>query len=197
MQNTTPETPATTATFAAAPKPDDFKAVIDLLSVLGDANRDLAKLEREIETHYVGHVTKHRDDYATLQKTISETEAALEVIARRNPQWFGDKKNVSTPYGVVKFKASTELVAADEQDAIRRILKARRPRLLRRNIELNRELLDELSDKELAAFGITRKAKENITIETKVVDLGKAVKAAEKSEKAAAKAAKQAAAAAA
>lgn len=193
MQTTTPETPATTATFAAAPKPDDFKALIDLLAVLGEANRKLAEMEREIETLYVGHVTERRAEYAAMQKSIGETEAALEVIARRNPQWFGEKKNVSTPYGVVKFKASTELVAADEQDAIRRILKARRPRLLRRNIELNRELLDELSDKELAAFGIIRKPKENITIETKVVDLGKAVKAAEKSEKAANKAAKQAA----
>ena len=187
------ETPATTATFSAAPKPDDFKAVVDLLAVLGEANRKLDAMEREIETLYVGHVTERREAYADLQKTVSETEAALEVIARRNPQWFEEKKNVSTPFGVVKFKASTELVAADEQDAIRRILKARRPRLLRRNIELNRELLDELSDKELAGFGITRKPKENCTIETKVVDLGKAVKAAEKSAKAANKAAKQAA----
>lgn len=190
----TTETPSTTATFAAAPKPDDFKAVVDLLAELGEANRKLAAMESEIEALYVGHVTDRRDAYAELQKTVSETEAALEVIARRNPQWFAEKKNVSTPFGVVKFKASTELVAADEQDAVRRILKARRPRLLRRTIELNRDLLAELSDKELAAFGITRKPKENCTIETKVVDLGKAVKAAEKSEKAANKAAKKAAA---
>jgi hypothetical protein len=58
---------------------------------------------------------------------------------------------------------------------------------------LNKEALTEVSDAELAKYGITRKAKENFSVSTEVVNLGKAVKAAERSEKAAAKAAKKAA----
>jgi len=128
---------------------------------------------------------------------VSETEAALEVIARRNPQWFGEKKSIKTPFGGVKFTSSKELVVTDENISVQLVQslagKDGAEKYLRTVTVLNKEALAELTDLELAKFGITRKSKENFSAETKVVKLGAAVASAEKSEKAAAKAAKAAA----
>lgn len=187
------DTPATTATFVTAPRPGDFEALINFLNILGEAGRMLAALESEIETGYLEIVTLKRANYAKLQQMISENEAALEVIVRRNPSWFADKKNVTTPYGVVKFKSSTELVVPNEEASITLIEHAQRPELLRKTTELNKDTLSLLGDDELKKFGIHRKPKENLTIETKVIDLGKAVKSVEKSEAATKKAATAAA----
>lgn len=189
-------TTALPAGFDAAPKPADFTALVDLLAVLGTAQRSLDGLQRQIDDNLADMVDTVRPDYAATQQKVGETEAAIEVIVRRNPQWFGEKKSVTTPYGVVKFKASTVLECADEEEVVRRLLKTRRVRFLRRTIELNRDLLAELADEDLAALGIVRKPKENLTIETKVIDLGKAVKAADKTPRNAAKTAKAAAVAA-
>lgn len=183
-----------TSAFAAAPRTGDFESVINLLAVLGEANRQLNALETEVESAYLEIVAAKRERYAKLQATVTETVAALEVIARRNPQWFDEKKNVTTPYGAVKFKASSELVIADENITIQLIKAMGKPSEMLRQIDvLNKEALEKLSDEELARFAILRRAKENFSVDTKVVDLGKAVKAADKSERAAAKTAKKAA----
>lgn len=199
MQNHT-TAPATSATFVDAPRNGDFEHVVNLLAVLGEANRQLEALTREIETGYIALVNPHRALYAKLQGTVTETEAALEVIARRNQSWFEDKKSVTTPFGGVKFTRSTELIVADESVAVQLVLalggKDGAEKYLRTVQVLNKEALDELTDAELARFGILRKAKENFKAATDVVNLGKAVKAAEKTDKAAAKAAKKAATAA-
>lgn len=186
-------TPATTETFAAAPRTGDFENVVNLLSVLGEANRKLTALQADIQAGYLDLVNAHRGVYGKLQQTVTETEAALEVIARRNPSWFADAKTVKTPYGSVKFTSSKELVVANEEVSIKLIEAFGRPELLRATTELNREALAELSDAELAQFALVRKPKENLTVKTDVVDLGKAVKSAEKSEAAATKTAKAAA----
>jgi len=194
MSNTPTESPATTATFVAAPRTGDFEGVINLLSVLGEANRQMDTLTTDVEVGYLQIVTTKRDAYAKLQTTVGETEAAIEVIARRNPQWFSDKKTITTPYGIVKMKSSKEIVVANEEASIVLMLAAKRRELVRRKIEINLEALQELPDAELAKFGISRRLKENITIETSVVDLGKAVKSATKSEAGAKKSATKAAA---
>jgi hypothetical protein len=179
-----------------APRTGDFESIINLLAVLGEANRQLAALEREIEAGYVALVTPHRERYAKLQATVSETEAALEVISRRNQAWFAESKNVKTPYGVVKFTSSSELVVADEGISVQLVKalagKDGEANLLRTVQVLNREALEKLTDGELARFAIVRKTKENFKVGTTVVDLGKAVAAADKSAAAAAKAAKKA-----
>ncbi len=199
MQNHTPA-PATSATFVDSPHKGDFESVVNLLAVLGEANRQLEALTREIESGYIALVQPHRGLYAKLQGTVTETEAALEVIARRNPAWFEDKKSVTTPFGGVKFTSSSELIVADESVAVQLILalagKEGREKYLRTVQVLNKEALDELTDAELARFAIQRKAKENFKAATDVVNLGKAVRAAEKTDKAAAKTAKKAATAA-
>lgn len=191
-------TPTSLQTLVDQSRKGDFEAVVNLLEVLGEANRQLTALTATIETGYVDLVKPHRELYAKLQGTITETEAALEVIARRNQQWFEDKKSIATPFGGVKFKQSTSLEVADEGISVQLITalcsQADADKYLRKVTVLNKEALEELTTAELARFGITRKVKENFSADTGVVDLGKAVKAADRSDKAAAKTAKKAAA---
>lgn len=188
--STTTAIPATTTAVA---KPTDFNDVVNLLAVLGESNRQLAALETEIAKQYAFIIDEHRSYYAKLQSTISETEGALEVIARRNPAWFGEKKTVATPYGAVKFTASSELVVADENVSVQLINALGDGKRYLRTVQvLDKEALDKLTDAELARFALVRKAKENFKVSTEVIDLGKAVKAAEKSEKATAKTARKA-----
>lgn len=190
-------TPSTQQTLVEQPRKGDFEAVVNLLDVLGNANRQIARLEATIEASYVDLVKPHRDLYAKLQGTITETEAALEVIARRNQQWFEDKKSIATPFGGVKFKQSTSLEVADENISVQLITalcpKAEADKYLRTVVVLNKEALEDLTAEELKRFAITRKVKENFSADTGVIDLGKAVKAADRSDKAASKTAKKAA----
>ena len=180
---------------APASRPEDFQSLIDLLNVLGEANRMHRELEAKIERGYLALVADERTAYANIQQKVGEAEAAIEVIVRRNPQWFPeDRKTVVTPFGSVKSVSSKEIVVANEEASIVLVRNAKRTELLRETVVLNKEALQELSEAELASFGIVRKAKENITVKTDVIDLGKSVKAVDKSEKAANKAAKSAAA---
>jgi len=74
----------TNETIVNAPQKGDFEAAIAILAVLGNYRRELTKLTSEIEAGYLEIVTSRREDYAKIQAAISEGEAALEVIARRN-----------------------------------------------------------------------------------------------------------------
>lgn len=186
MSTTIPPTPET---FIDSPRAGDFERIVNLLSQLGEANRKLGELTRIIETEYVALVTPHRETYAALQATVTETEAALEVIARRNPQWFAEKKSVKTPFGAVKFTSSSELIVVDENISVQLIQaiagKEGVGKYLRTVQVLNKEALEKLPDAELAKYGLGRKTKENFGADTEVVDLGKAVKAIDKSNRAA------------
>lgn len=196
----TPATANASATFIDAPRPGDFENVVNLLAVLGEANRQLAVLQSAVETDYLAVVMPRRPLYAKLQGTVSETEAALETISRRNPAWFEDKKSVTTPFGGVKFTSSKELNIPNENVSVQLIMalggRDGQEKFLRTVQVPNKEALNDLSDIELARFGIKRETKENFKVSTEVVNLGKAVKAADKTDKAAAKTAKKAAKAA-
>lgn len=196
-------TPELTSLDTGAPRPADFNDFLALIMVLGEANRRLRLLTTEIETGYLNIVDAKRDEYATLQTQIGDTEAAIEVITRRNPRWFEKSKTLGTPYGDVKYTSSTELVVADEGISIQLIKALSRDEngdsnaasYLRTKEVLNKEALEKLSDAELARFAIIRRLKENFSVNTEVIDLGKAVKTSEKNKKTAAKAAKAAKAA--
>jgi phage host-nuclease inhibitor protein Gam len=115
------------------------------------------------------------------------------VISRRNPQWFADAKTVKTPFGSVKFTESSPIAVASEEATVRLIIASRKSdEYLRTKQELDLDALATCDDAQLAKFGLIRTTKQNFKVETKVVDLGKAVKAAEKSNRAANKTAKEA-----
>lgn len=183
---------STTAPLPTA-KPSDFADMVNLLEQLSTNSIALGKLEAKLNAENLSTVREYSGEYKQLQTELSQVEAALAVIAERNPQWFAEKKTITTPFGEVKRTTSTKLEIADETATIALIRAAKRSDdFLVVTTTLNREALEKLEDDELRKFGVRRNVTHNFNPAPASVDLGKAVKAAEKSDRAAAKAAKAA-----
>lgn len=184
-----------TAPTAPAPsaKSSDFGDLVNLLDRLTAANNELDQLNASLNEEHLNAVRFHADKYKKLQTDIGEITAAIEIIAPRNPQWFAEKKTIDTPFGVVKRTTSTSLIIADEALSITLIEAAGRAGdFVVMTKTVSREALEDLGDDELRKFGISRKTEHNYKVAPATVELGKAVKAAEKSDKASAKTAKKA-----
>lgn len=156
---------------------DDFKNLVDLLSVYSEAENRLDHLEASVNEATLEVVDDHRDEYAGLQKTLVESEAALEIIARRHPDWFRAKATLKTPYGSVALKNNPpKLVAPNEEVSIVLIQTKGLHKYLRTRTELNLEALSDLSDASLSEFRITRIQNDTFSVKAAKLDLGKAVK---------------------
>lgn len=182
----------TTAPLPTA-KPSDFADMVNLLERLSSISVTTTKLETKLNAENLATVRQYADEYKALQTELGQVESALAVIGERNPQWFDDKKTITTPFGELKRTTSKKLEIADETATIALIRAARRAEdFLVVTTTLNREALENLEDAELRKFGVRRSVTHNYNPAPASVDLGKAVKAAEKSDRAAAKAAKAA-----
>jgi hypothetical protein len=178
---------------------EDFQEMINLLAVFTAATNQLNDLQSEANEDMLEWLDTAKGEYASLQETLTKAEAALEIIARRHPEWFQTKKSIKTPYGVVKLTSSTSLeIPNEEATLVRMELKKERSQILaeaaraegkefpvfdpeafiRTTRELDREALEKLSDLELAELGITRVVEENFSVKPATLDLGKAVKEA-------------------
>jgi len=177
-------------TTAPDHKSADFKNIVDLLAIYSEASHRLDEMQANLNCEVVECIDGYKADYATMQKTLTETETALEVIATRHPEWFKEKKGLKTPYGTVKFTRSAPLVVPNAElsmELIRRdaaaVLALDPENLIRTVEELNLEVLETLTPEQLKVFKIRRETKENFSIVPAKVDLGKAVKeAAEKTD---------------
>ncbi len=165
-------------------KCEDFKNLVNLLSVFSEATHRLTEMEANLNCEMMTLVDDYKDGYAQMQRTLTEAEKAIEVIATRHPEWFSERKGLKTPYGTVKFHKSTGLSVKNEELSLELIKRDAKglglnPELLiRTHEELNLEALDSLTDDQLRAFRLTRHTKENFSVQAAKVDLGKAVKEA-------------------
>lgn len=169
------------------PKSQDFKNLVDLLAVYSEATHSLDEMQANLNNEAMIVIDQYREDYAKMQKTLTEAETSIEIIAIRNPGWFAEKKGLKTPYGTVKFTRSNPLVVSNEELAIVLIEREAHTlgldpeNLIRERKELNLEVLETLTDEQLRMFRLRRVAKENFSVVAAKIDLGKAVKeAAEK-----------------
>lgn len=178
---------------APAAQPKDFADMVTLLEKLTETENALGQLTSEMNVDYLAHVRLNSDRYKELQTAIGAVDAALKVIGERNPQWFEEKKTLTTPYGTLKRTTSISLEIADPAVSITLIKAAKREEdFLDVKTTIRKEAMENLTDEELAKFGIKRVTEHNFKPEPATIDLGKAVKAADKSAAAAAKTAKKA-----
>lgn len=181
-----------TKTTAPDLKSEDFKNLVDLLSIFSEATHRLAEMEANLNSEMMAAIDDYKKDYAAMQKTLTETETALEVIATRHPEWFTEKKGLKTPYGTVKFTSSNPIMVGNEELTIELIERDAEaagldPKtFIRERKELNIEALETLTPEQLAAFRLKRVPRQNFSAVAAKLDMGKAVKeAAEKADKAA------------
>lgn len=173
----------------AEPTPD-FRNLVGLLAVFSVATNRLDALQAQVNEAALEVVDEHKKEYGLLQETLVEAESALEVVARRHPDWFIPKKTLKTPYGEVSLKTNPpRLEVKNEEVAILLIEQEaqRDPRFdaqafLRATKSLNLEALGSLNDSTLAKFRIKRTQSDTFAVKAAKLDLGKAVKAAAKAE---------------
>lgn len=166
--------------------PEDFKNLIDLLSVFSEATNRLADLEASINAQVLEIIDEHKPEYAKLQESLTQAESALELLARRHPDWFTVKKSIKTPYGTVSLKANPPKLEVDNEELSIVLIEAEQQRneefdaalYLRTHTTLNLEGLAELPNDVLKKFRIKRVQSDTFKVAAATLDLGKAVKEA-------------------
>ena len=161
----------------------DFQNLVNLLAVYSEASNRLAELQADVNRQTLELIDEHKPEYAALQETLAKSEASLEMISREHPEWFGPRaKSLKTPYGIVKFHASTKLEIPNEEATLLLIEREleRDPEFpkdaIRTSQALNLEALERLDDSTLKRLRVTRVPNDNFSVKPATIDLGKAVK---------------------
>lgn len=167
---------------------EDFKNMCALLAVFSEGSARLKAMEGEMNSLLLDLIDDKKDEYAELQQAVTEAETALEVIARKHPEWFTEKRSIKTPFGAVKFSRSTSLEIKNEELSIALVRSllisgSAEPEVgeatyIRQVEKLDIEALEKLDDGVLKELKIKRVSKDNFAVVAASVDLGKAVKEA-------------------
>jgi len=164
-----------------------FQNFIELLGIYTDASNRIAELENDANDHLLALLTSGIDDYSKLQVTLTNTEQALELICRAHPEWFGDKKSITTPYGTAKLHSTTKLEISNPEATLllikhegERNTEFKAVDFIHSKEEPNLEALEKLPDTVLKNFRIFRVKDESFSVVPAKVKMGKAVKEATK-----------------
>ena len=168
----------------STPEAHDYKNLVDLLAVYSEASNQMLALQSEVQAQNLELIDGSKARYADLQKTLGDAESALEALALAHHEWFpANRKSIKTPYGTVKLTATTTLDVANEEATVILIQNSgseNSEKFLRQKTELNREALETLSDAELRPFRIKRVKDQSFSVTPTKLDMGKAVKEADK-----------------
>ncbi len=201
--NQTPQTPPPTKTprkrTTINPMPDglDFLEVVSLLEILTEAATGLSEIEASANGKLLELIGQYKTEYARFQLAATTAETGLESLCRKHPEWFVSAKSITTPFGKVSFHRSTKLIIKDEEATVRLIQARAQLSLSARAVKgtgevfeaetyiktvqiPNLEALENLDDRELAEFMVTRERKDNFSASPAKVDFGKAVTEAAK-----------------
>ncbi len=162
---------------------NDYADLTALLEAYTATSNALAQVDASFQTSMTELIAEvYRDDFALLQTELSGVESKIEVLAIRHPEWFAKTKTLKTPFGTVASRSTTKLDVPNEEATIALLElrgEAAKP-FLRQRTYLSLEALEALDDGELRQLKVARVTTEKITISAAKVDLGKALKAADK-----------------
>ena len=163
----------------------DFAQFVELQQKYTEASTQLDALEVRINESSQKVAQAHAADFIVLQETVAELDAQLKELFGRHPEWRGDKKSVSTPYGSVEQRTAKELQVPNPAMTVA-LIEAKgksdpafqSATFLHVTTEPNLEALERLSDETLAGLGITRVETQRMSVKPAKVNVAKAVKAA-------------------
>jgi hypothetical protein len=176
-------------------KPDHFTNLVNLLSVFSEASAQMTALQAEIDQQRLDVVDEHKARYADLQKALTESEDAIKALGALNPAWFeGKAKNVETPFGKLSARSTKKHEAPDEPlsialietaaEAAEALGKTELATLLRSFVRVEKSLdleaLEKADTDLLAKLRIVRIEDTSYTVRAATVNLGQAVKTADK-----------------
>lgn len=162
----------------------DFKSIVELLATYSQAENELEQLQATANEEFLITVDGLKGKYARLQQRMIETETALEVLARKHPEWFADKKTIKTPYGSVQLKNNPPRIVADNPELSIVLIENEGERdrgfkpenYIHEEKSLNLEALGGCTDEQLKKFRLRREQSDTFTVKSAKLDMGKAVK---------------------
>lgn len=162
----------------------DFKSIVELLATYSRAENELEQLQATANEEFLITVDGLKGKYARLQQRMIETETALEVLARKHPEWFADKKTIKTPYGSVQLKNNPPRIVADNPELSIVLIENEGERdrgfkpenYIHEQKSLNLEALAGCTDEQLKKFRLRREQSDTFTVKSAKLDMGKAVK---------------------
>lgn len=161
-------------------KDPDYKNLVDLLAIFSEATARQNALAAQLNQEYLDKVDEHKAEYTENQDKLSQAESAIGALIDRHPEWFDKKKTLTTPYGQVKVSSGKKIIAPSEEASMRLIrAEGKADAYIRSKDELDREALEELSDEELAKYGLVRQKTLSVKITAAEVELGEAIKETE------------------
>jgi hypothetical protein len=165
------------------PTSEEFSNFVNLVAVYADASNQLEALQNDANNELLLWLDERKGDYARLQGTLAQAETALELIALKHPDWFGEKKSIKTPFGTAKLHSSTKLVVKNEETTLllmdresEKNKEFKKADYIRTKQELNLEALEQLDVETLTRLRIDRVTTDNFSVAPAKVDLGKAFK---------------------
>jgi hypothetical protein len=165
----------------------DFARLIDLQQQYNSRYNQLQELEVTINRSAQTAAEATAGAYVILQEETTRLEGEIKALFEKHPDWRGEKKSVSTPFGAVEQRTVTELVV--ENPALTVALIERRGEqdatfktadLLHIEKTPNLEALERFDDATLVSLGVSRKKTERITVKPTKVSVAKTVKAAKR-----------------
>lgn len=163
----------------------DFAKFVDLQQLHTSTYNRLQKLEVTMNEDSQKAAEKHSADYVVLQEDFSKLDAELKAFFEKFPEWRGDKKSVTTPFGSVEQRTVVEIEITKPQVTVA-LIKARgltdkdftAADFLHVEEKPNIEALERLDDAQLAALGAQRVRRESVTVKPAKVSVAKVTKAA-------------------
>ena len=162
----------------------EYREMLDLLIVYCAASAQAEAIQAKTNHSALDLKSAMAEDYGDCQTAMADAKAALEVIARSHPEWFGDKAALKTPFGTLQFRAGTNLQIANEEMTLALIEQAAAldPSLalaVKTTKSINLEVLEKLEDAELSRFRVKRVESRSFSVKPAKVELGKVVSAQE------------------
>ncbi|MBI5646666.1 MAG: host-nuclease inhibitor Gam family protein [Ignavibacteriae bacterium] len=164
------------------PQSSQYSNLLDLLALFTEGTSRIAELEQRASEHMIEFLDEIRAEYAQLQASVAEAQAAIESAVLQHPEWFAGKSTLRTPFGSVAKRKATSLDIQKPELTIALIQQddTLDDAVYLRVVEgVNKEALNLLDDATLRRLRVRRITEEKLTVKPLSVSLGTAVKAQE------------------
>lgn len=161
--------------------PIDFARLVELQSALNQAENVLILQEARVNTAINAVIDEARAEWVTAKLQHAEAVEEIKRLAELHPEW-REGKTVKTPFGTVQLRDSSSLEIPNPAGTLA-LIRATFPKLgldPELYIEVTeipkKEILETLTDLELANIGVLRETTTSITVKPARTDMAKATK---------------------
>jgi len=165
----------------------DFARFVDLQQRHTKLHTVMEQLEVTMNLDAQKAAEGHTAAYVVLQEDFAKLDVELKALFAKYPEWRGEKKSVTTPFGSVEQRSVVEIEIPNPKHTVA-LIKARGATdkefhaadFLHVEEKPNVEALERFTDAQLAELGASRVRRESVSVKPAKVSATKIVKGAKK-----------------